>query len=140
MTKLWASKYGREKRGLRRLTWLQSSHSSKTEIKPIFLINKNVIIAGTKQTQTRRKFLMATVWKKLIFHPIFSKFLILFLNNNNNNYAMPEVGTIKGYILKAHTKFGVNRLNRLEKVVSRKTRLKFLFLFFFYTKFFFKVL
>ena len=41
---------------------------------------------------------------------------------------MPEVGTIEGYILKAHIKFQVDRLNRtrdfmstrLEKVVSRK--------------------
>ena len=47
---------------------------------------------------------------------------------------MPEVGVIEGYILKAHIKFGVNRFdgtrdfmsNRLKKVFSRKTRLKFL--------------
>ena len=51
---------------------------------------------------------------------------------------MPEVGAIEGYILKAHTEFGVNRLNTsldfmstgLKKLVSRKMRLKFLFLFF----------
>ena len=51
---------------------------------------------------------------------------------------MPEVGTMKEYILKAHTKFEVNRLNRirdfmstsLKKVVSRKTRLKFFLNFF----------
>ena len=51
---------------------------------------------------------------------------------------MPEVGTIDRYIVKAQDKFEVNRLNRtrdfmltrLKKVVLRKTRLKFLFLFF----------
>ena len=48
---------------------------------------------------------------------------------------MLELGTVEGYILKARTKFEINRLNknrnfmstRLKKVVSRKTRLKFLF-------------
>ena len=52
---------------------------------------------------------------------------------------MLEVKAIEGYILKAHTKFEVNRLNRtrdfmsarLKKVVSKKTTLKFLFLFFY---------
>ena len=44
------------KKGLRRLTSLQSSHSSGTEIKPIFLLNKNVIIASTKEKKTKKKF------------------------------------------------------------------------------------
>ena len=56
---------------------------------------------------------------------------------------MLEVRTIEGYILKTHTIFEVNWLKRtqdfvstrLKKVVSRKNRLKFLFLSF-YTKFF----
>ena len=53
------------KKGLRRLTWLQSSHSFETEIKPIFLINKNVIRAGTKEKKKQKTNLkMATVWKK----------------------------------------------------------------------------
>ena len=55
---------------------------------------------------------------------------------------MLEVGTLDGYILKAHTKFEVNRSNitrdfmatRLKKVVSRKTRLKFHFFNFFFHK------
>ena len=57
---------------------------------------------------------------------------------------MPEVGTIEGYILKTHTEFEVNRLNRtgdfmstsLEKVVSRKTQLKLLCLLFLHKIFF----
>ena len=50
----------------------------------------------------------------------------------------------EAYILKAHTKFEVNWLNRtrdfmsirLKKVATRKMRLKFLFLFFLHEFFF----
>ena len=75
--------------------------------------------------------------KKVNFSPFFQNFEFFF--NSNNNFAMREDETIEGYILKAHIKFEVNRLNRtrdfmstrLKKVVSRKTRLKFLFFFFY---------
>ena len=56
------------KKGLRRLTWLRSSYSSKTEIKTISLINKNVIIASTKE---KKKFKWRLSQKKLIFRPIY---------------------------------------------------------------------
>ena len=60
---------------------------------------------------------MATVWKKLIFRPIFVNFLNFFENRGIHTEG-------------PYQKFQVNRL---KKVVLRKTRLNF---FFFYTKFF----
>ena len=63
------------KKGLRRLTWLQSSHLSETEIKPIFLINKNVIVAGTKEKKNKRTKILNGdgLRKKLVFRPNFFK-------------------------------------------------------------------
>ena len=110
------------KKRLRRLTRLKSFHSSEKEIEPILLINKNIIVAVAKEKKNCLK-------KSQLFALFFSKFFT-FLNSNDNNFAMPEVGTIEKYILKAHTKFEVNRLNRtrdfmstrLIKLVLRKTR------------------
>ena len=53
------------KKGLRRLTWFQSFHSFETEIKSIFLINKNAIIGGTK------KKINGACGKNLIFRSFF---------------------------------------------------------------------
>ena len=47
-----------------------------------------------KRTE-QKKFKWRLSEKKLLFCPIFSVF---FLNTNNNDFAMPEVGTIEIYI------------------------------------------
>ena len=61
------------KRGLRRLTYdRQHSYSFETVIKPMFLINKNVIIAGTKRRKTIF-FLNGDCLKKGNFSPIYFK-------------------------------------------------------------------
>ena len=62
--------------------------------------------------------------KKVNFSPYFFQFLI-FLNSNNNNFAIPEVGTVEGYILKAHTKFEVNQLNRTRDFVNQVEKSNF---------------
>ena len=75
---------------------LQIFQSSETEIETIFFMNKNVTISGTKEKKTKQKFKWRLSEKKLIFRPFFN--FLIFLNSSNNNFAMPEVGTIEGYI------------------------------------------
>ena len=75
---------------------------------------------------------MATVWKKSLFLPCFLWSFKFLKNSKNQNFHIILVWTIEGYIKKVHAKFQVNRFirtweimsNVLEKVVSRKMRLK----------------
>ena len=51
-------------------------HSATTEIKPIFFINNNVIITGTKGKKTKKNLNGNCLKKVQLFAQFFSKFLI----------------------------------------------------------------